>query len=271
MSLKTELQDTYVSVEHLLLAIGAQSHRFFSAFLRDAGISSAALKTAVQKIRGSHKSTSRNPEATYEALQKYGIDLTESARKGKLDPVIGRDEEIRRTIQILCRRTKNNPILLGEPGVGKTAIAEGLAQRMISGDVPESLKGRSLICLDMGALIAGAKFRGEFEERLKAVLNEVQAAEGQVVLFIDEIHTVVGAGGSDGAMDASNLLKPMLARGELRCIGATTLAEYRQYMEKDKALERRFQQVFVGQPTVEDTVAIMRGLKDRYEGTLSPP
>merc|ERR1711991_1162370 len=223
------------------------------------------LKDAVQAIRGNNKVTSKNPEASYEALEKYGRDLTKAALDGKLDPVIGRDDEIRRAVQILSRRTKNNPILLGEPGVGKTAIAEGLAQRIADGDVPDSLQGRQLISLDMGALIAGAKFRGEFEERLKAVLNEVQQAEGQIVLFIDEIHTVVGAGGGEGSMDAGNLLKPMLARGELRCIGATTLKEYKLNIEKDKALERRFQQVFVDQPNVEDTISILRGLREKYE------
>jgi ATP-dependent Clp protease ATP-binding subunit ClpB len=209
--------------------------------------------------------TDQNPEGKYQSLEKYGRDLTAAARQGKLDPVIGRDDEIRRTVQILSRRTKNNPVLIGEPGVGKTAIAEGLAQRIVTGDVPESLKDRLLIALDLGALIAGAKYRGEFEERLKAVLKEVTDSEGQIILFIDEIHTVVGAGATQGAMDAGNLLKPMLARGELRCIGATTLDEYRKYIEKDAALERRFQQVFVDQPSVADTISILRGLKDRYE------
>jgi ATP-dependent Clp protease ATP-binding subunit ClpB len=265
MDIRTELQDHYISVEHLLLAsasVEGFSKQLFTKFNTDYD----KLKDAVMSIRGNQSVTTRNPENTYEALEKYSRDLTEAAREGKLDPVIGRDQEIRRTIQILSRRTKNNPILLGEPGVGKTAIAEGLAQRIINGDVPDPLKGRRLVSLDMGALIAGAKFRGEFEERLKAVLNEVQQAEGQVVLFIDELHTVVGAGGgAEGAMDAGNLLKPMLARGELRCIGATTLKEYKQYIEKDKALERRFQQVYIGQPTVEDTISILRGLKEKYE------
>ena len=225
----------------------------------------AALNNIVTEIRGNQKVTDRNPEGKYQALEKYGRDLTEFAQQGKLDPVIGRDDEIRRTIQILSRRTKNNPVLIGEPGVGKTAIAEGLAQRIVRGDVPQSLRDRQLIALDMGALIAGAKLRGEFEERLKAVLKEVTDSNGQVILFIDEIHTVVGAGASQGSMDAGNLLKPMLARGELRCIGATTLDEYRKYLEKDAALERRFQQVYIDQPSVEDTISILRGLKERYE------
>ena len=240
--LKREFGDQFVSVEHLLLAISS-AEGFTKKLFKDVGSGFDKLKDAAMQIRGSNKVTSRNPEASYEALKQYSRDLTEAAREGKLDPVIGRDEEIRRTIQILSRRTKNNPILLGEPGVGKTAIAEGLAQRIVNGDVPDPLKNRQLVSLDMGALIAGAKFRGEFEERLKAVLKEVQDAQGQIVLFIDEIHTVVGAGASEGSMDASNLLKPLLARGELRCIGATTLKEYKLYIEKDKALERRFQQV----------------------------
>ena len=262
--IKREYGDQFISVEHLLLAL-ADTDGYTKKAFQDAGCTLAKLKEAVNAIRGNNKVTSRNAEAQYEALEKYSRDLTKAAAEGKLDPVIGRDEEIRRTIQILSRRTKNNPIIIGEPGVGKTAIAEGLAQRIISGDVPEPLKDRRLVSLDMGALIAGAKYRGEFEERLKAVLNEVQAAAGKIVLFIDEVHTVVGAGASEGSMDAGNLLKPMLARGELRCIGATTLKEYKLYIEKDKALERRFQQVFVDQPNVEDTISILRGLKEKYE------
>ena len=262
--LKQSYGDSYIAIEHLLLAL-AIDDRCGKQLLSQAGTNTNKLKEAVQAIRGSQNVTDQNPEGTYESLEKYGRDLTAAAREGKLDPVIGRDEEIRRTIQILSRRTKNNPVLIGEPGVGKTAIVEGLAQRIVNGDVPQALQNRQLVSLDMGALIAGAKYRGEFEERLKAVLKEVTASEGQIVLFIDEIHTVVGAGASGGAMDASNLLKPMLARGELRCIGATTLDEHRQHIEKDPALERRFQQVFVDQPTVEDTISILRGLKERYE------
>ena len=263
-TLKDNFGDSFIAIEHLLLAL-AEDPRCGRQLLNQAGTSTDKLKGAVQAIRGSQTVTDQNPEGTYESLEKYGRDLTAAAREGKLDPVIGRDEEIRRTIQILSRRTKNNPVLIGEPGVGKTAIVEGLAQRIVNGDVPQALQNRQLVSLDMGALIAGAKYRGEFEERLKAVLKEVTASEGQIVLFIDEIHTVVGAGASGGAMDASNLLKPMLARGELRCIGATTLDEHRQHIEKDPALERRFQQVFVDQPTVEDTISILRGLKERYE------
>ncbi len=261
---RKEFGDDFISVEHLLVAYGADD-RFGKGLFKEIGISDAQLREAIMQVRGSQTVTDQNPEGKYESLQKYGRDLTDYARRGKLDPVIGRDDEIRRTIQILSRRTKNNPVLIGEPGVGKTAIAEGLAQRIVSGDVPESLKDRTLITLDMGALIAGAKYRGEFEERLKAVLKEVTESEGSIILFIDEIHTVVGAGAAQGSMDASNLLKPMLARGELRCIGATTLDEYRKYIEKDPALERRFQQVYVGEPTVEDTISILRGLKERYE------
>ena len=262
--LKKELEDSFISIEHLLLAL-AIDDRCGKQLLQAAGLDEAKLRDAIKCVRGSQRVTDQNPEGTYESLEKYGRDLTAAARQGKLDPVIGRDEEIRRTIQILSRRTKNNPVLIGEPGVGKTAIVEGLAQRIVNGDVPSALQNRQLISLDMGALIAGAKYRGEFEERLKAVLKEVTSSDGQIVLFIDEIHTVVGAGAAGGSMDASNLLKPMLARGELRCIGATTLDEHRKHIEKDPALERRFQQVFVDQPTVEDTISILRGLKERYE------
>jgi len=261
---RKEYGDEFISIEHLILGY-VKDDRFGKNLLQEFKLDEAKLKEIITQVRGNNKVTDQNPEGKYEALEKYGRDLTEAARQGKLDPVIGRDDEIRRTIQILSRRTKNNPVLIGEPGVGKTAIAEGLAQRIITGDVPQSLKDRQLISLDMGALIAGAKFRGEFEERLKAVLKEVMDSNGKVILFIDEIHTVVGAGATQGSMDAGNLLKPMLARGELRCIGATTLDEYRKYLEKDAALERRFQQVYVDQPTVEDTISILRGLKERYE------
>lgn len=261
---RKDFGDEYISIEHLVLAF-AKDDRFGKTLFQEFGLDEKKLHTTIEQIRGSQKVTDQNPEGKYESLEKYGRDLTNLAREGKLDPVIGRDDEIRRTIQILSRRTKNNPVLIGEPGVGKTAIVEGLAQRIVSGDVPESLRDRTLIALDMGALIAGAKYRGEFEERLKAVLKEVQEAQGNIILFIDEIHTVVGAGATQGAMDAGNLLKPLLARGELRCIGATTLDEYRKYIEKDAALERRFQQVYVDQPSIEDTISILRGLKERYE------
>ena len=258
------MKDDFVSVEHVILAI-AEDTGFTGKLFKESGLMRDKLMKALQEVRGNQRVTSQNPETTYEALKRYGRDLTELATQGKLDPVIGRDDEIRRVIQILSRRTKNNPVLIGEPGVGKTAIAEGLAQRIVRGDVPEGLKNRKIVSLDMGALIAGAKFRGEFEERLKAVLKEVQSSEGEIILFIDELHTVVGAGKAEGAMDAGNLLKPMLARGELHCIGATTLDEYRKHVEKDAALERRFQSVLVDQPTVEDTISILRGLRERYE------
>jgi ATP-dependent Clp protease ATP-binding subunit ClpB len=260
------LKDEFVSVEHLLIALADEQDRgpTYQIF-KEFGITREKIYQVLTSVRGSQRVTAQNPEATYEALEKYANDLTKAAQKGKLDPVIGRDEEIRRVIQVLSRRTKNNPVLIGEPGVGKTAIAEGLAQRIITGDVPETLKDKRILSLDMGALIAGAKFRGEFEERLKAVLNEVLAAEGEVILFIDELHTVVGAGAAEGSMDASNLLKPMLARGELHCVGATTIDEYRKYIEKDAALERRFQPVMIDEPTVEDTISILRGLRQKYE------
>jgi ATP-dependent Clp protease ATP-binding subunit ClpB len=263
-SLAREMRDEYVSTEHLFLAL-ADGRSPLNSFLAGYGITRDAILQALAQVRGSQRVTSQHPESTYAALEKYGRDLTQLARSGKLDPVIGRDEEIRRVIQVLSRRTKNNPVLIGEAGVGKTAIAEGLAQRIVNGDVPEGLKDKRIVTLDLGSLVAGAKYRGEFEERLKAVLKEITDAAGQIVLFIDELHTVIGAGAAEGAMDASNMLKPMLARGELHCIGATTLDEYRKHIEKDAALERRFQPVFVDEPTVQETISILRGLKERYE------
>ena len=257
--------DSFVTVERLLLALAIEPSASTSETLKKAGVTATALNQVINDIRKGRTADSANAEQGFDALKKYARDLTAEAREGKLDPVIGRDDEIRRTIQVLSRRTKNNPVLIGEPGVGKTAIAEGLALRIVNGDVPESLKDKKLMALDMGALIAGAKFRGEFEERLKAVLNEVQAENGEIILFIDEMHTLVGAGKADGAMDASNLLKPALARGELHCVGATTLDEYRKHVEKDPALARRFQPVIVDEPTVEDTISILRGLKEKYE------
>ncbi|MBO4725519.1 MAG: AAA family ATPase, partial [Firmicutes bacterium] len=260
-----QMKDEYVSVEHIFLAMLAEKGTGAAKLFKDTGLNRENFLTALSQVRGNQRVTSQDPEGNYDALNKYGRDLVEMARAGKLDPVIGRDSEIRHTIQILSRRTKNNPVLIGEPGVGKTAVVEGLAQRILNGDVPEGLKDKTIFALDMGALIAGAKYRGEFEERLKAVLNEIEKSEGRILLFIDEIHNIVGAGKTEGSMDAGNLLKPKLARGELHCIGATTLDEYRKYIEKDAALERRFQKVLVDQPTVEDTISILRGLKERFE------
>ena len=261
---RRDLGDDYLSTEHLLLAM-TKVPGGVGDLLRGLGVTTDTVLDALKKVRGSHRVTSENPEEQYQALERFGRDLTEDARRGKLDPVIGRDEEIRRVIQVLSRRTKNNPVLIGEPGVGKTAIAEGLARRIVEGDVPDGLRDKRLVSLDIGSMVAGAKYRGEFEERFKAVLKEIADADGEVITFLDELHTIVGAGGAEGAVDAGNMIKPMLARGELRMIGATTLDEYRKHIEKDPALERRFQQVFVGEPSVEDTIAILRGLKERYE------
>jgi ATP-dependent Clp protease ATP-binding subunit ClpB len=259
------LGDEYTSTEHLLLGIVKQTHCEASRILASLGATEEAILKAMANVRGAHRVTDQNPEDKYQALKRYTRDLTEAAEQGKLDPVIGRDEEIRRVIQVLSRKTKNNPVLIGDPGVGKTAIVEGLAQRIVRGDVPEDLRDKRICALDMGSLIAGAKYRGEFEDRLKAVIKEIVESQGRIILFIDELHTVVGAGSAEGAVDAANMLKPPLARGELRTIGATTVDEYRKYIEKDAALERRFQPILVEEPSVEDTISILRGLRDRYE------
>jgi ATP-dependent Clp protease ATP-binding subunit ClpB len=259
------LKDEYVSTEHLLIAIAQEKTGGATRILAANGVTPEAIYRSLVEVRGTQRVTDQNPEEKYQALQRYSKDLTEIARKGKLDPVIGRDEEIRRVIQVLSRRTKNNPVLIGEPGVGKTAIVEGLAQRIVAGDIPEGLRGKRLVALDIGAMLAGSKYRGEFEDRLKAVLREITESDGEIICFIDELHTLVGAGAAEGAVDAANMLKPALARGELRCVGATTLDEYRKHVEKDPALERRFQPVLVKEPSVEDTIAILRGLKEKYE------
>src|SRR5712664_929095 len=258
-----DMKDEFVSTEHLLLALVDEKEGESGKILRQRGVKRDDLLKVIEQMLGGSRITDQNAEQNYQALSKYARDLTDLARKGKLDPVIGRDDEIRRTIQVLSRRTKNNPVLIGEPGVGKTAIVEGLAQRIVSGDVPETLRNKRLVGLDLGSMLTGAKYRGEFEDRLKSVLKEIESAQGQIILFIDELHTLVGAGAAEGAIDASNMLKPALARGELRCVGATTLNEYKKYIEKDAALERRFQQIYVGEPSVEDTIAILRGLKER--------